>query len=172
MQYCCPGGWRQQRHVSNHSSVTDTELAFLPWNEKFGVEYFLMLVCSWPTFYKEDFLECICYWAVAKLEQRIFELLTACSLSRMTRFQGTDRWFSYRAVIDGLLEISAEQSKELLWVLVLDQGDCECIFPLGKTFPLGQGDPVLLHATNWGVEKKCIMASQCTQMVTWHLVCG
>lgn len=52
--------------------------------------------------------------AVAKLGQGIFELLTAFSLSRMTHFQGTAQCFCYRAVIDGLLEISAEQSKRLL----------------------------------------------------------
>lgn len=68
-------------------------------------------------------MECICYWAVAKLDQGIFELLTASSLSRMTCFQGTAQCFCYRAVIDGLLEISAEQSKRVLLVLVLDQGD-------------------------------------------------
>lgn len=59
-------------------------------------------------------MECVYYWAVAKLEQGIFELLTASSLSRMTRFQGSARCFCHRAVIDGLLEISAEQSKRLM----------------------------------------------------------
>lgn len=57
-------------------------------------------------------MKCLCYWAAAKLEQGILELLSASSLSRMTRFQGRAQCFCYRAVTDGLLEIGAEQSKE------------------------------------------------------------